>query len=577
MDEELNRLIEWARTGGFTLSIAALAQSAEQRTIPWMTLGEPNLIQLGHGRYQKLIYGTITSNTSRAAIKVAADKSQTNRLLSALGLPVPRQRVVHQAEQVVRASETIGCPVVIKPMDWAHGQGIFVRPVTAVELLNAFFTARKYSRAVVVEEYIRGFDYRMLVVNRELVAVARRVPAHVVGDGCQTIAALVEQTNRDSRRGRAHENILTRLELDDEAQRLLARRSYMVDTVPPTGDIIHLRETANLSAGGTAAECTDIVHPENGQMALRAVEAVGLDVGGVDFITPDISRPYGDVGGAICEVNASPGLRMHLAPSEGARRDVAGPIIDMLFPPGIPSRIPIVRISGAADEGITSYLLAHIMRVVGYVVGLSTADGIFIDGQCIGKATKGRDACLLILRDTTIDAAIFATTVEDLLAPRLSYGRPNVAAYLDMTTAGSRPFVINRTDSDAEFEQLILNDATDVSVLNADLPWSAGMAAHCPANRICYVSTRRSDASVNQHIRAGGAAVVLEEQATVKRIKLYGHGCEYASLSTHQIPITRKGRALHRVRSAMFATASAHSLGIGAEEIAYGLRTFTGR
>ncbi|MFL9937436.1 ATP-grasp domain-containing protein, partial [Paraburkholderia sp. RL18-103-BIB-C] len=332
-------------------------------------------------RFQKRIKATLTSETRQLAVDIASDKEETNRTLRDAGLPVPRQRKVYRACDAVVSAEQLGYPVVVKPLDCNHGQGVSIKLTTPEQVELAYKRARKYSHAVLVESYIPGSDYRMLVVNDQLAAVARRVPAHVVGDGLHTVQQLVEEANRDPRRGVGHENVLTRIELGDTAQSVLGAAGYDFETVPAPGESVYVCATANLSTGGTSIDVTDQVHPDNREMAVRAVKAIGLDVAGVDFITTDIASSYREVGGAMCEVNASPGLRMHLAPSEGPARDVAGAIVDMLYPSGTPKTIPIASITGTNGKTTTSRMLAQIMKLAGYTVGLGTTDGVYIDGR----------------------------------------------------------------------------------------------------------------------------------------------------------------------------------------------------
>ena len=321
----------------------ALVRAAEERRIPWIRLNEQSLIQFGHGRFQQRIQATVTSRTPHIAVELASDKEETNRILANLGLPVPRQRLVQNADDAVAAAEKIGYPVVVKPYNANHGRGITVHLTAAEQVRTAFDVAREHSRSVIVESFIAGEDHRMLVINGELVAVAKRVPGHVVGDGVHTIEQLVELVNQDPRRGVGHEKVLTRLEFDNQAEVLLSRKGYTRESVPARAKEVFLRSTGNLSTGGTATDLTDLVHPDNIAMAVRAVKAIGLDVGGVDFLTSDVTESYKEVGGAICEVNAAPGFRMHMAPSEGRPRDVGGAVMDMLFPPGTPAGFLLPR------------------------------------------------------------------------------------------------------------------------------------------------------------------------------------------------------------------------------------------
>ena len=308
--------------------------AAEARDIPWIRLNSQSLIQFGHGRYQQRIQATVTSRTPHIAVELASDKEETNKILGQLGLPVPQQRLAQREDDAVRAAEAIGYPVVVKPYNGNHGRGVALNLMAADQVRAAFQVAQQISRSVVVEKFVTGDDHRMLVVNNELVAVSRRLPGHVVGDGTSTVEQLVEAVNQDPRRGIGHEKVLTRIEFDLQADRLLAERGYTRQSVPASGEMVPLRLTANLSTGGTAEDVTDVVHPDNAEMAVRAIKAIGLDVGGVDFLSSNITESYKDIGGAICEVNAAPGFRMHIAPSSGKPRDVAGAVMDMLFPAG---------------------------------------------------------------------------------------------------------------------------------------------------------------------------------------------------------------------------------------------------
>ena len=337
-EDERDRFIRYAQSRALGPSTASLVEAAEARDIPWIRLNRYSLVQFGHGKYQQRIQATTTGRTGNIAVELAGDKEETNEILRDLGLPVPEQRIVRRASDAVRAAKRIGFPVVLKPLAGNHGRGVSINLKTDEEVEVGFNKAKDHGRTVIVESYIEGFDHRLLVVNGELVAAAKREPGHVVGDGKNTIEQLVDIVNEDPRRGVGHEKVLTRLEFDDQAERLLKKIDYDKDTVLKKGEVVYLRSTANLSTGGTAIDVTDVIHPDNREMAIRAIKAIGLDIGGVDFLTNDISLSFREAGGAICEVNAGPGFRMHVAPSEGTPRDVAGPVIDMLFPPDTPKR-----------------------------------------------------------------------------------------------------------------------------------------------------------------------------------------------------------------------------------------------
>jgi cyanophycin synthetase len=573
--EARDALIRMAQRRALGPSTASLVRAAEERDIPWLRLNAHSLIQLGHGKYQRRVQATVTSETRHISVEIASDKEETNRILSDLGLPVPHQRLVYSAEEAAREAVKLGFPVVCKPYDGNHGRGVSLNLRDAEHVREAFEKAREHSRAVVVESFVEGFDHRMLVVNGELIAVARREPGHVLGDGRSTIEALVESANQDPRRGIGHEKILTRLELDHQAERCLRDQGYTRGTVPPPGEKVYLRLTGNLSTGGTATDVTDLVHPDNAEMATRAVKAIGLDVGGVDFLTRDISLSYKEGGGAICEINAAPGFRMHVAPSEGTPRDVAGPVMDMLFPPGTPSRIPIASITGTNGKTTTARMLAHIFKLCGHHVGLTTTDGVYIDGQLTVKGDMtGPVAARMVLRDPNVDVAVLESARGGLLRRGLGYRKCTVGAVLNIQSDHLGLKGVDTLEQLAEVKRIVIEVAQDTAVLNADDPNCLKMADYTSAKHLCYVTLNIAHPLVKEHIRSGGRAVVLEEGINGHMITLFDHGAHIPLLWTHLIPATLEGRALHNVQNAMFAAAMAFSMGVKLEDIRHGLRTF---
>lgn len=323
-DQERDDFIRSVQRRALGPSTESLVKAAEARNIPWIRLNEHSLIQLGHGRYQKRLQATITSETQHIAVELASEKDETNRILGDLGLPVPRQALVYRLRRAISAAERIGFPVVLKPLNANHGRGVTTDISTEAELEEAYDKAKVHSDGVIVETFLQGLDHRLLVVNGELVAAAKRVPAHVVGDGNSSVEELVARVNEDPLRGVGHEKVLTRISLDKQAELMLSHHGYEVSSVPSEGEVLYLQPTANLSTGGTSVDVTDTIHPDNKSMAERSILALGLDVGGVDFITTDITRSYREVGGGICECNAAPGFRMHVAPSEGGAAQCSG-------------------------------------------------------------------------------------------------------------------------------------------------------------------------------------------------------------------------------------------------------------
>ncbi|MEP0546063.1 MAG: cyanophycin synthetase [Rhodothermales bacterium] len=577
-DTERDDFIRYAQRREFGPSTQSLVDAAKARDIPWIRLNRYSLVQLGYGKYQKRIQATVTSETRHIAVEVASDKEDTRNILSDLGLPVPKQELVYSEREALRAARRIGGPVVLKPLNANHGRGVSINLTTEDQIRTAFGVASEEGRgsSVLVESFVTGFDHRMLVVNGQLVAVAKRVPGHVVGDGEHTIAELVEIVNADPRRGVGHEKVLTKLQFDEQAERLLEKADYTKETVLPEGETFFLRSTANLSTGGTSIDLTDACHPDNRDMAVRAVQAVGLDVGGVDFLSDDVTRSWREVGGAIVEVNAAPGFRMHVAPSEGTPRDVAGPVMDMLFPPGTPSRVPIAAITGTNGKTTTTRMLAHILKSGGAAVGMTTSDGVYIDGTLTVKGDMtGPTSARMVLRDPTIDTAVLETARGGLLRSGLGFSRCNVGAVLNVAADHLGIKGIDTLDQLAEVKRIVVEVATDCAVLNADDPRCLDMANHTEAEHLCYVTLDPNHALVREHIRSGGHAAVLEKGINGDMITLFEKGAHLPLLWTHLIPATLEGKAIHNVQNALFAAAMAHAMGQSLDQIRHGLRTFS--
>jgi cyanophycin synthetase len=573
--DELSTLIRHVQKRALGPSTLSLVRAAESRGIPWLRLNDYSLVQFGYGKWQKRIQATVTSETRHIAVELASDKQETNKILGDLGLPVPKQEMVYSLPDALRAARRIGYPLVVKPLNANHGRGVSINLTTDEQVETAYEKAKEHSRAVLLETYLHGFDHRMLVVNGELVAVAKRVPGHVIGDGVHTIAQLVELVNQDPRRGIGHEKVLTRLEFDHQAHRLMEQGGVTDETILPAGQVFYLRSTGNLSTGGTAIDLTDVVHPDNAEMAVRAAQAIGLDVIGVDFLTADISKSYREVGGGICEVNAAPGFRMHVAPSEGKPRDVASKVVDMLFPPGSPSRIPIASITGTNGKTTTSRMLAHIFKLRGETVGLTTTDGVYIDGQrTVEGDMTGPMSAQMVLRDPSVTVAVLETARGGLLRSGLGYRNPDVSCCLNVSEDHLGLGGIHTLEQLADVKRIPIEVAREAVVLNADDPHCLKMADHSQAKHIWYVTSQPANTLVREHIRAGGKAVALEDGVNGQMIALYDRGAHLPLLWTHLIPATLEGKALHNVQNAMFAAAMAYAMGVKLDDIRHGLRTF---
>jgi cyanophycin synthetase len=577
-EEERDDFIRYAQKFEFGPSTGSLVKAAIDRDIPWLRLNEYSLVQFGHGKYQKRIQATVTNETKHIAVEIASDKDDTNSLLSELGLPVPTQRLVYSPKEAIWQANRIGYPVVLKPLNANHGRGVSINLKHDDQVEVAFEQAKKRGtgRSVLVESFITGFDHRMLVVDGKLIAVAKRVPGHVKGDGKQTIQALVDIVNEDPLRGIGHEKVLTQIQIDQQAERLMTAKGYDVNTVLKRDEILYLRSTANLSTGGTALDLTDVVHPDNRSMAERAVKAIGLDVGGVDFLSDDITQSYRAIGGAIVEVNAAPGFRMHVAPSEGEPRDVAGPVMDMLFPNESPSRIPIAAITGTNGKTTTTRMLAHLMKIAGHTVGYTTTDGVYIDGHVTVKGDMtGPQSAQMVLRDPDVDMAVLETARGGLLRSGLGFTKSDVSACLNVSADHLGLRGIETVEQLAEVKRVVVEVATDTAVLNADDEHCLKMADYTQAENLCYITMNPGHSLVKQHIQAGGRAVVLEKGINGDMITFYDKGAHIPLLWTHLIPATLEGKAVHNVQNAMFAAAMAYSLGKDLDDISHGLRTFT--
>ncbi len=572
---ELETFIRMTQRRSLGPSTAALVRAAEERGIPWIRLNEGSLVQLGHGKYQRRIQATVTSESRTIATEIASDKRLTRQILDDLGLPVPRQVVVYDAGEAVEEAERLGYPVVVKPLDGNHGSAVSINLKTAEEVRAAFEKASQVGSRVLVEAFQPGNDYRILVIDGKVVAAAQRVPGHVVGDGRHTVRELVDLVNSDPRRGVGHEKVLTRLVLDDQALRLLDQSGLTLDSVPAEDQIVFLRLTGNLSTGGIAIDKTDVLHYDVRVMAERAVRTVGLDVAGVDYVSPDISRSYKDVGGGIVEVNAAPGFRMHLAPTEGRPRDVSGPVIDMLFPRGAPCRIPIAAITGTNGKTTTTRMVGHVLKIAGYHVGMATTDGVYIDGVLTVRGDMtGPWSSQLVLRDPSVDAAVLETARGGIVRSGLGWRKCNVGAVLNVASDHLGLGGIRSLDELAEVKRVVVEVAQDFCVLNADDERVAAMAEHSPGKPI-FVTMDCQNERVRKHIRERGRAVSLEAGLNGRLLVLYQGEEQIPLLWARQIPATMEGKAFHNIQNAMFAAAIASGLGVDVEDIRQGLRTFS--
>lgn len=567
--------IKIATAQALPINTAQLVKAAKERGIPWTRPSSHSpMVQFGYGRFQRRMAHCFTDRTSHISFRISSDKAMTNHILGELGLPVPRQRVVTSKRESVRAAEKIGYPVTVKPVAADFGLGVSLNLADGDEVRAAFGLARPYGPSIIVESFIQGDDHRMLVVDGELIAVSNRVCAHVVGDGVHTVEELIDEVNRDPRRGDKVLSFLVRLELDEDMERVLAATGYTGRTVPAKGETVILRRVANISNGGTSVDVTDRVHPDNRTMAIRAVEAIGIDVAGVDFITPDISRSYKDVGGGICEVNTTPSLRSHVV-AEGNPPDVAGAIIDTLYPPGVPSRIPIAAVTGGPGATAAASMLAHVLQTAGHTVGLATREGLAIDGDRLAdRDFSGASGARSVLHNPSVDAAVLEISPEGVLRRGLGFDHCDVAAVLDMTTGSSDGDATVPAETLAEAIGVVVRAARRAVVLDADDGACRAMADYADAGHVCYVTMDPGHPLVDEHLAAGGRAVVLERGGNGGTITLRNGDDRIALVDADRIPALGDADAGYDTRSAMFAAAMAHALGKTPDEIGEGLGAF---
>ena len=577
---ELERVIKIAERLAFGPSTGAIVQEATRRGIPVLRLDpRRSLVQLGHGKYQRRIWATVTSETANIAVDIAGNKEMTNRLLHEVGIPVPRAQVVTTLAQALTASRRIAYPVVLKPGDGNHGRGVCINLVNEQEVAESFPIAMAESRSgtVIVESFIAGRDYRILVVDNDVVAVAERVPAHVIGTGSHTVRELVEITNADTRRGVGHEKILTRITLDVQTDEVLERAGIGLDDVPAEGQFVQLKLTGNMSTGGTSIDRTDDIHPDNMEIARQAAMVVGLDIAGIDFIAHDIARSVRESGGAICEVNAGPGFRMHTHPTEGHPRHVGRAVMDMLFPRDRPARVPIVAVTGTNGKTTTSRMIAHIMKTAGKRVGLTTTDGIYIDGtQIMTGDMSGPTSARMVLKNPTIDFAVLETARGGILRSGLGYDRCNIGV---VTNVSADHLGLKGVDTMAELARVkavvpasVLRDGA--TVLNADNEWTVEMT-RVARGEIIFFSMNEDNPVIREHLRDRGRAVLLRESRHGEMITIVEHRRETSLLQAAQIPATFEGRARVNIENALAAASAALAADVPLDYIRQALRTFT--
>ncbi|UFH52777.1 cyanophycin synthetase [Spirosoma sp. KNUC1025] len=572
----LARLYEEDRLGPST---SAIVNACLQKGIPYIRLDNESTIQLGYGARHKRIQATITSQTSSIAVELAGDKNETKRRLKQVGIPVPIGEVVQTEQAIQEVRQTLNFPLTVKPLDGNHGRGVTTNIQSDDALMAAFRMAKQHRPNVLVEQFIDGNDYRLLVIDYKLCAAARRIPAEVTGDGSSTIRQLVDQINFDPRRGEGHVNLLTKIELDEATCMLLAEQGLTLESVLPAGCKLFLKKTANLSTGGTAIDVTDCVHPEIRVMAERTARAIGLDICGIDLIAQDITRPLKASGASVIEVNAAPGFRMHIHPSEGKPREVGKAVAEMLFPANqsdkfgsAPGRIPIVAITGTNGKTTTTRLIRHIIRQLGCVVGCTTTDGVYIDdtliesGDCTGPQSSRK-----VLQDSSVDVAVLECARGGMLRSGLAFDQCDVGIVTNVASDHLGLRDIHSLEDMARVKAIVAESVKPdgYAVLNADNTYTYAMRQHVRSN-VALFSMNPTGERIVAHYRAGGLAAVYEDEfITIRR------GDERIQIEhVTNIPLSFGGKAPFMIENILAAALGAYCQHISVALIAEGLRSF---
>ena len=567
--QKLREIRENDRLGPSTGSIV---DEAIKRQIPWIRLNRHSLVQLGYGKNQRRIQATIASTTSSIAVEIACDKEDTKNLLEAAEIPVPRGTVVYDEDDLKAAIDKIGYPLVTKPLNGNHGKGATTNLTNWDEALVGLAAAQKYSRAVICEKFITGRDYRVLVINYKFVAAALRTPAAITGDGIHTVQQLVDQVNSDPRRGYGHEKVLTAIKVDDSTLNILKDKNLTLDSVIEKGRELWLKTTANLSTGGTANDVTHLVHPTNIFMAERIARIIGLDICGIDIMAANLTEPVNENGGAVLEVNAAPGFRMHLDPTEGIGRNVAEPVIDMLYPPGSSARIPIIAVSGTNGKTTTTRLIAHIVKQMGHKVGFTTTDGVYIQNQMMMRGDcTGPVSAEFVLKDPTVDFAVLECARGGILRAGLGFHNCDMAVVTNIAADHLGLGGIDTLEQLARVKAVVPNAVLPggYAILNADddLTYKMREELEC---KIALFSMHEDNPRIKEHCDKNGIACVYEHGY----ITILKGGWKIRVDKVTNVPITFGGKAEFNIQNALAAVLAAYLRDFKIEDIKLALETF---
>jgi len=556
LTEDIQQLREIREDTRLGPSTGCIVDEAVKRGIPFIRLNKQSLVQLGYGIHQKRIRATIASTTGNIAVDIACDKEETKNLLSAAEIPVPGGTVIRTAEGLKEAVDNYGYPLVIKPIDGNHGKGNTTNITTWQQALTALEAAKQYGRSVIVEKFITGFDFRVLVINYKFICAALRTPAAVTGDGEHTIQWLIDETNKDPRRGYGHEKVLTQITVDQFTQKMLDEKNYTPDTIPAKGEQVLLKPTANLSTGGTSADVTDEVHPANIFMCERIARIIGLDICGIDIMASDLRTPVTENGGAILEVNAAPGFRMHIEPSEGLARNAAEPVVDMLFPKGSAGRIPIIAVTGTNGKTTTTRLIAHIAKSAGKKVGYTTSDGVYIQNQLMMRGDcTGPVSSNFVLKDPTVDFAVLEVARGGILKAGLAFRNCEIAVVTNVAADHIGLGGIHNIEQMAKVKAVVPETVFPhgYAVLNADDDLVYAMREGLDCN-VALFSMNENNPRIKEHCNKGGLAAVFENGY----VSILKGNWKIRVMNVKDIPITYEGKAVHNVNNCLPAVLASY-------------------
>lgn len=556
----------------FGPSTGSIVDEAIARDIPYIRLNGESLVQLGYGVNQVRFRATMTDRTSSIAVDLASNKDETKRMLQEAAIPVANGMCISKETEVSEVIAKVGFPLVFKPLDGNHGKGASINVKTEEAAYEAFHHAKKYSRKIIVEKFITGYDFRVLVINHKFIAAALREPAHVVGDGISTIQQLIDNENLDPRRGYGHENVLTEITIDKETMDQLAKFNYTLDTILPEDEKCYLKGTANLSTGGTSTDVTDMMHPDNIFICERISRVIGLDICGIDIMGQNLSEPMIKTGAVVLEVNAAPGFRMHLAPAKGLPRNVAAPVIDMLYPTGKSCRIPIIAVTGTNGKTTTTRLIAHIVKNNGHRVGFTTSDGIYVQNTMLTKGdTTGPVSAEFVLRDPTVDFAVLETARGGILRAGLGFSKCDVAVVTNIQEDHMGLSDIHTLKDMANVKAVVAKSVkrTGYAVLNADNPYTVGIANQVDCN-VAYFSLDENNPVILEHCKKGGIAAIYEHGfITIKKGEW-----KFRVQKASAIPLTFGGTVKFMISNVLAATLATYVYGFSIEDIRTCLDTF---